>query len=458
MAILPFLVGSYMLDANAEGKSFEFTAESPRSGQWDLSLSGNQGYYHIPIFDDLFDPTANFVEANPIVTGQFSYDTNAPARSSSERSAFYYENTFFSVDLTSENGDSRRFDTVNPYATIQNHANNQVFGVVGRDTNPPITITGNGGCNDGFCEGLLFNTELPISEMRNDFPDLFNNVSFVGVEIFSFDPIDYQLSSVDFYLYPEANGGLPTDNSLPDHLPALTDVRSNSFGIDFEHNNGFVEIEVTQVDGDFASEEEMYQKQDDINEFVQNLYPELEISINYDITELNELPDGTTPHNPILPDPEATPEEGFEFTFEANADDFTFIDPEVAVGYDYEVLEGSNFLAVLLPEGIGDDQYELWLFDEALGEFVDSGEDLTGGLAYLFGDEGLSLFRILGIETDENLDPDDPLAFVTGLKFLTEGEVSISQTPITQTVVPIPPSFVLFISGVAGLFMRRRKA
>ncbi len=257
------------------------------------------------------------------------------------------------------------------------------------------------------------------------------------------------MGTVGFSLFSNTNEALlPTDNSLPDHLPALDRMSSDSLNLEFEHNNGGVELQVSFVDfiddGVFASEQEMYEKQDEINEFVQNLYPELGLSVRYDVTDLTELPQGTTPHNPVLPNPEATPAEGFEFTFEAGANDFTFVDPEVAVGYDYEVLEEANFLAVLLPEGIGDNSYDLLIFDEATGEFVDTDIDLEGGVAYTFEDGGLGLFRILGIEVDENLDPDDPEAFVTGLKFMTDGAVKVSQTSVTQTVVPVPASAVFF--------------
>lgn len=129
-------------------------------------------------------------------------------------------------------------------------------------------------------------------------------------------------------------------------------------------------------------------------------------------SKIEKIPSGGSVFDPVLPG--TVSDGGFEFTLSVDNDEFTFIDPEVAVGYDYEGLDGENFISVLLPEGFGDNIYQLWNLGEATGEFVYTGNELVGGQEYVFEDGGLSVFRVLGIEAGENLDPNDPEAFLRG--------------------------------------------
>jgi hypothetical protein len=202
----------------------------------------------------------------------------------------------------------------------------------------------------------------------------------------------------------------------------------------------------------------LYEKENLLNNFF-NTNMELSgySSILYDISSFSALNDGLTPETPLLPNPNPNTNAVFDFTFDSNPTGFTFIDPEVATGYDYQITAGSNFFTdVLLPTGYGDNLFELWLFDAGLGAFVDTAT-LQGGIAYNFGSGGVDLFRITGIETSVGLDPNDPNAFVTGLQFINPGApVSMSQTAIT-TFVPEPTTLLLFLSGMT-LLMRQRKA
>lgn len=172
---------------------------------------------------------------------------------------------------------------------------------------------------------------------------------------------------------------------------------------------------------------------------------------------------GISESAPLLPD---APTEAGVSTFVLSAEDIVasvdesgrlWIDPEIAVGYDYAV-EGGLFAGVTAPsfEVVPDtDGYELVIGDSifALGvgaslDFADLG---FGG--------GVSAFSILGIDEALMLDPDDPLAFALGVSFVdgsvTEG-VSITQTARTVEVgaVPLPATAWLLAAGLGGLGWR----
>jgi len=126
----------------------------------------------------------------------------------------------------------------------------------------------------------------------------------------------------------------------------------------------------------------------------------------------------------------------------------TFIDPFVAVGYDYAIGAGDpNFASVLLPD-VGDGQYTL--------EFTDAGGaqsvSLADGTQYFFGAAGVSAFRVSGIETAAMLDPANVTAFITGLTFVANGSFTGTQTPITVFVpIPEPQTWALMALGLIGL-------
>jgi len=163
---------------------------------------------------------------------------------------------------------------------------------------------------------------------------------------------------------------------------------------------------------------------------------------------------GSTPDNPLLP---IITDEGFDFDFNIGPNEQIFIDPIVAIGYDYEISSGPNFASVLLPTGIGDDLYNLRLWD-GMGYNIDGGI-LTGGVEHFFAAGGVDRFRILGIETGAGLDPNDPLAFVTGLTFTDAGRVQMSMNPITDgngtAPIPEPGTVLLFATGLLGLGLER---
>ena len=152
------------------------------------------------------------------------------------------------------------------------------------------------------------------------------------------------------------------------------------------------------------------------------------------------------------------PEYAFDFVageFGVGVDSPIYIDPHLAIGYDYQVFGDAAFASVLLPN-IGDDLFDLFLFDPLQDAFVFE-ELLTAGTAYAFEVGGVERFRILGIEASAGLSPDDPEAFVTGLTFTTSGSLTLTQTPIVQAQVPEPSSIALLFGGVLCIVFYRRR-
>ena len=140
---------------------------------------------------------------------------------------------------------------------------------------------------------------------------------------------------------------------------------------------------------------------------------------------------------------------GYDFDIGVGGPDQTvFIDPLVAIGYDFEIgLGDPNFLSVLLPE-VGDDLFELWLFDETLGDYVFA-DSLAAGQEFVFAAGGVDRFRILGIEPEAGLDPNNPIAFITGLTFAQPGRFTGSMTPLVASV-PEPGGLGLLVFALVS--------
>ena len=136
-------------------------------------------------------------------------------------------------------------------------------------------------------------------------------------------------------------------------------------------------------------------------------------------------------------------------------------DPEIAVGYEYAIDGGDNAFAELALSDLFPGE------DGSLLEILDAAHDLNGqlipigpggpGITYSFVDtdaqgDGASAFRITGIDPALMLDPEDALAFPTGLTFVNGSAVSFTQT----SIVPEPASAALALIGSALLLRRRR--
>jgi MYXO-CTERM domain-containing protein len=137
----------------------------------------------------------------------------------------------------------------------------------------------------------------------------------------------------------------------------------------------------------------------------------------------------------------------------------TFIDPLLAIGYDYATGAGDpNFASVLLPTGIGDNLFDLFLWNGA--GFVDTGINLAGGVQFFFDALGVDRFEIRGVETSAGLDPANPTAFITGLTFVSAGDFTGTMTPLTVDVptnASEPPSLPLIAVALLGLVALRRR-
>ena len=167
----------------------------------------------------------------------------------------------------------------------------------------------------------------------------------------------------------------------------------------------------------------------------------------------NRIDPGQTPFNPILPG--SVVNGTFQFSF-MPWPGMTFIDPLVAVGYDYALsdLGSPAFQSVELP-AVGDDLFTLSLWNGS--QWAAAGTLQSGSAnAHDFGLGGVRAFRITGIELSAALDPTNPLAFVTGLSFAGTDMVNMTQTPITAAV-PEPASYALLVFGLAALGLRARR-
>jgi hypothetical protein len=138
-----------------------------------------------------------------------------------------------------------------------------------------------------------------------------------------------------------------------------------------------------------------------------------------------------SPPNVFLPLVIPGPVPVYSFNATVDAGQTIFIDPVAAIGYEYAIgAYDPNFASVTLPSGIGNNLYDLYLFNGYKYFFK---ARVEGGVPYNFGRRGVDRFLILGIEKEAGLDPNNPTAFITGLTFTGSGKFSGTMTPITES-------------------------
>ncbi|ELR99207.1 nidogen-like domain-containing protein [Gloeocapsa sp. PCC 73106] len=187
----------------------------------------------------------------------------------------------------------------------------------------------------------------------------------------------------------------------------------------------------------------------------------------------DQIPPGTTPEEPVLPDVDPENPQLFNFAnipigqngFGVQPDLPLFFDPEIAVGYNYEITDGPGFASILIPEALPNGDSEFLL---ELPGFSDPFTLIAGTSFNLLeqNPNGFRRFSITGIDPEELLDPTDTLAFVTGLTFTEAGVVSFTQSAIVEDTngggggEPIPEPTTMLASiliGFAGLKLKAKR-
>lgn len=121
----------------------------------------------------------------------------------------------------------------------------------------------------------------------------------------------------------------------------------------------------------------------------------------------------------------------FQFDLDVLAGQPVVIDPFIAIGYEYQIgVNDPKFASVTFPE-VGDKLFTLSFLD---ANGVQTEEELTAGIEFVFPHGGVDQFVVTGIEPSAGLAPNDVTAFMTTLTFVADGAFTGSMTPITQFV------------------------
>lgn len=124
-----------------------------------------------------------------------------------------------------------------------------------------------------------------------------------------------------------------------------------------------------------------------------------------------------------------TPSGAFTFSVDVVPNTPYFLDPAVAIGYDFEIgKKDPRFATVRLPLGIGDNKFVLVVGHKAF--------DLNAGQLFDFRangyKKGVKAFRVACIDPAAQLDPVNSLAFPTEVTFATAGKFTGTQQPLTK--------------------------
>jgi len=174
------------------------------------------------------------------------------------------------------------------------------------------------------------------------------------------------------------------------------------------------------------------------------------------ITVIGPGTPGASPDTPLLS--EFNPVTGsYSYYFEVGVGQRVYVDPDVAVGYIYQVdlssplITSAEFATALTdPDG-----YQIYTLNAA-GERGDFLGNVAVGGTFTFA-SAVSGFWLEGIDPVNMLDPLNPQAFVAGFTFDRAGTVNLTQTPITA--VPEPTTWAMLLAGlgIVGAVTRRRR-
>ena len=178
--------------------------------------------------------------------------------------------------------------------------------------------------------------------------------------------------------------------------------------------------------------------------------------------DFTPLPPGSQQQAAFLPsvEPSSDPSLGPTYHFKIGSvgpNSVTFIDPFVAVGYDYAIGVGDpNFASVIFP-AIQNNPFLLSFAGEPGGNPI----QLFANQQFFFPSGGVSQFSVRGINVSNNLDPNNVNAFITGLTFVGDGQFSGTMVPVLQAVSGVPEPESLMLLGFGLLIVtysaRRRR-
>jgi len=177
--------------------------------------------------------------------------------------------------------------------------------------------------------------------------------------------------------------------------------------------------------------------------------------------------DGATPERPLLPTPPApggptTAPWVFPEVINTDPDFVWWYDPDVAIGYIYNVADpnGPLFDQYIAPALPFNTDYQLYASGDGGLTYEVLMATIFPNTPYDFTSP-LASFAIKGINIGNMLDPLDQTAFLAGISFDSIGPVSVTQTPLVQFVpdpVPIPgPLPILGIGGAIGWSRQLRR-
>jgi hypothetical protein len=168
------------------------------------------------------------------------------------------------------------------------------------------------------------------------------------------------------------------------------------------------------------------------------------------------ISDGSSPEAPLLPN--IVQADGWHFNFNIQLNQTIYIDPLVATGYDFVVHSGPNIESAIFPV-LADDPngYNIYAFDSSNNTYDILLGHVDGGHVFSFSAVGIDRFELRGIDAAAALDPANTQAFVTGLTFVTAGDVSMTQNPLTSPI-PEPETYALLLAGLFLISAAARRA